>query len=97
MREENENEGGKSAAGYNCYVDIYSNIGKISIVPAFEVAKFYHEHVFPAGKKEGKIYYRTGEELQELFDGICNKKGNCQRRNKKNNVMLIHRMELLLY
>ena len=53
---------------YDMYVDIYTDIGKVSIVPAFEMAKYYHEQVLPASKKDGKIYFRSGEELKKLFE-----------------------------
>lgn len=53
---------------YDMYVDIYTDIGKVSIVPAFEMAKYYHEQVLSASKKDGKIYFRSGEELKKLFE-----------------------------
>ncbi|MEE1312494.1 MAG: HAD family hydrolase [Lachnospiraceae bacterium] len=55
---------------YDMYVDLYTNIGKVAIVPPFDVAKYYHEQVLPASKKEGKVYFRTGNDLKILFDQV---------------------------
>ena len=53
---------------YHMYVDLYTDIGKVTIVPPFDMAKYYHEQVLPASQKEGKIYFRTGEDLKALFE-----------------------------
>lgn len=53
---------------YEMYVDIYTSIGRVSIVPAFEVAKYYQEQVLPAYEKEGKLYFQMADVLKEVFD-----------------------------
>ncbi|MDO4169274.1 MAG: Cof-type HAD-IIB family hydrolase [Lachnospiraceae bacterium] len=55
---------------YEMYVDIYTNIGRVSIVPAFEVAKYYQEQVLPAYEKDGKLYFQMANALKEVFDQI---------------------------
>ena len=55
---------------HGAFADIYTEIGKTSVENQSRFLSYYHEEVFPALKKEHKIYYQTPKDFQKMMSQV---------------------------